>query len=398
MTERISSPVPRQRSRRAAFAWLLQWAVTVAGLLLLSSCKDGYEKVEIETGYKGVARRDPFLAAQRMLEQMGLEAESKPVLGVLPDWQDTLIINTQGVTEVMADELMEWANEGGHLICLLSHADGYYSWQHSLELYEDSAFADDPILRRLGLEMQPLDEGVEFETAIFNLDDERELVIEISSSVGIVADATWGYYDPVYREANQAFQSRFYSRAEGEGRVSVLVNARPWRNRYIGELDNATFLWEVVDLHGYGKVWFVYGADLSFWGLLWDHAWMALISLVGLVLVWLWHAWPRTGPVYSFKPPSKGVMDHIEMSGRFLWKHGCQEELLQPLRQHVANHFHRLYLTELNPNNPEHIARLAEHTGLSQDTLLTTLTARVGKDVNAMTAIVQQLQTMIQRL
>ena len=53
-----------------------RWRWLLLGGCLLGVAGCDYQEVEIEIGYKGEARRNPWLAAERMVAQYGHEVES----------------------------------------------------------------------------------------------------------------------------------------------------------------------------------------------------------------------------------------------------------------------------------------------------------------------------------
>ena len=96
--------------------------LALAMALLLFGCSG--EEIEIETGYRGKARRDPFLAAERLLEENRYHVSTHTWLGDnLPDGA-TLIatapsIGNRGTTE----NVLDWVSGGGHLELLLGGGD-----------------------------------------------------------------------------------------------------------------------------------------------------------------------------------------------------------------------------------------------------------------------------------
>lgn len=366
-------------------------------LLLLScaslcvSCKEQLQETEIEMGYRGEARINPFLAAERLLSALGVTAHSVAQLKALPDIQDTLVINAAVINDALTNRYYDWVQDGGHLVYLVAGGTSFNDWNSDTNLSATTSVADHPLLDRFHLKIEPLSEDRETQSVQLN---GNLMDADIDAEVGIVDDFI---ADAVYRDQGEG-PALFYSFASGFGRLSVLTNANPWRNRYIGELDHAQFLAELVDLQTYGQVWLVYGTHISLWVLLWEYAWMPVISVLCLLAVWLWSVIPRQGPVYAYAAVRPSFMSHIEMSGRFLWKHRCSATLVEPLRKQIRLNFQRLYLSELTLGNPKHMHELSVRSGLPADEIAAALTATIDHDINRMTSVVKNLQTIIKHL
>jgi hypothetical protein len=61
----------------------------------------------------------------------------------------------------------------------------------------------------------------------------------------------------------------FASSRAGDGRISVLTDGRLFRNRWIGENDNAALFNALLEATEYeGRIGFMRGSGLSFWGML----------------------------------------------------------------------------------------------------------------------------------
>ena len=107
----------------------------------------------------------------------------------------------------------------------------------------------------------------------------------------------------------------------GMGSVTLLAHARPFRNHWIGERDHASWLSALVGENGAKEVVFVASTSGSFFGLLWQHGWMALIALAVCVLFWLWQQMPRFGPLMEVELDStRHFASHIGALGEFFWR------------------------------------------------------------------------------
>jgi hypothetical protein len=96
--------------------------IVLLAALSLTACQ--YTEVTREIGYKGKARIDPWLAAERFAERMDWEAHSviswtPPESGDAAWLVPATILSNGSFTRRMDD----WVREGGHLILLVEHAD-----------------------------------------------------------------------------------------------------------------------------------------------------------------------------------------------------------------------------------------------------------------------------------
>jgi hypothetical protein len=107
----------------------------------------------------------------------------------------------------------------------------------------------------------------------------------------------------------------------GMGTVTLLAHARPFRNHWIGEHDHARWLSALVGESGSKEVLVVSASTGSFFGLLWQHGWMAVITLVLCISFWLWQQMPRFGPLADVELDStRHFASHISALGEFFWR------------------------------------------------------------------------------
>ena len=131
--------------------------------MLLTACDGHWEQVEKTKGYQGKARVNPFLAAQRLLEELGHEPERRLNLGILPETDAVIILSGEGgVSEGRARQLTNWVRDGGHLIYCLSGCRAYNDHASGLELglamLENVREQEgDPLLDEFGIELKKWD-------------------------------------------------------------------------------------------------------------------------------------------------------------------------------------------------------------------------------------------------
>src|SRR5690606_18314015 len=104
------------------------------------------------------------------------------------------------------------------------------------------------------------------------------------------------------------------------GRVSVVTDARMFRNRGIDRNDHAAFLLALVHADDReGVVKFFRGSGMSLMQMLRKHLWPFLTGLGVMLLFWLWKSLARFGPLEAAAAPSplRGYDHHLEALGDF---------------------------------------------------------------------------------
>jgi hypothetical protein len=294
----------------------------------------GFEKVEteVDTGYRGAARVNPLLAAERLYTALGSPARSLPgAPGKLPPADHALIVVSpkRSLTAKRTRELLDWVGRGGRLVIAL-----------------DEAPTLDPILAHFGVRAvsAPLPEK-STEASAENENETETETVEVPVHGGTAKIQV--PKAPRLREGSRApsfaagpAAGRFLLRFdEGKGRVTLLSDAGFLTNERIGEGDHARLAWAIVrraDAEETPRgVWIVVREDLpTLSGLLARHAWAAVLSSLVLLGAWLWSAGVRFGPVLPDPPRHRrSLLEHIEASGDFLLRTGRAEDLAQSARQ-----------------------------------------------------------------
>lgn len=334
--------------------------------VVLCGCKGHWEDVEKTLGYHGKARLNPFLAAERLLEELGHEVRNAKTLAKLPAHDTVIFMSGEGGLPVgRAKQLLNWTRSGGHLIYALGGTRPYNdfdtqfgSFIAAMLLEEDK----DPILDQLGVGVQKRIADEEIKELAKDLlhdkkkakDDEKaepaakqdttkkkkkKKADDDESSLESVQDVTWdgqsyelslgGYQNLILKRKLKAGEFSAGSKNEslalhlrhGMGSVTLLAHARPFRNRWIGERDHARWLAALVGENNTKEVLFVAAATGSFLGLLWQHGWMALLALLACLVFWLWQQMPRFGPLAEVElDTTRHFASHIGALGEFFWR------------------------------------------------------------------------------
>ncbi|MFZ2276562.1 MAG: DUF4350 domain-containing protein [Prosthecobacter sp.] len=327
----------------------------LAGVLALCACGDGggghWEEVERVTGYKGKARVNPFLAAERLLNELGHKARAEKSLGKMPPHDAVMFVSGEGgLPEGRAKQLLRWTYSGGHLIYFLDGTRPYNDFETQFGEFISAMLLEeqkDPVMEQLGVGVQKR----------FPMEEVKDL---LKSKAGEQESAKDGEVEKAWKEkANEVsrqevswngrtyqldlggYQSLNLKRRllpgefsagpkddalalhlrHGMGMVTLLAHARPFRNHWLGDHDHARWLSALVGEHGSKEVLFVAASTGSFFGLLWQHGWMAVVTLAICLGFWLWQQMPRFGPLAEVELDStRHFASHIGALGEFFWR------------------------------------------------------------------------------
>lgn len=322
---------------------VIQVLSVLACVLLLCGCKEGgdggrWKEVELITGYKGQARVNPFLAAERLLDALGHNAHAAKSLGKLPPHDAVIFISGEGgLAEGRAKQLLRWSFSGGHLVYFLDGTRPYNDFETQFGAYLSALLREerkDPVLEQLGVGVQrrfPEEElkdmtdgkGTRKDETLLESDQKiswngRSYQVSLGGrqSLNLQRGLLRGEFSAGPSEESLALHLR-----HGTGWVTLLAHARPFRNHWIGQRDNASWLSALVGEHGAKEVLFVSTSTGSFFGLLWQRGWMAVVALAVCLGVWLWQQMPRFGPLAEVElDTTRHFASHIGALGEFFWR------------------------------------------------------------------------------
>lgn len=361
------------------------WILLVL-LVIAVSCGFGYwffthfEKVkkEVEIGFSGEAARNHLLAAQHFFEAYGISINSVEGIARLPEQKTTIILPTErlqlGVDE--SKKYLQWIENGGHLVVAATH--GYY--------HEEAR--QDPLLDLVGIntvatqfdteanEDDPSDEDEDtFNPAAGhgrctdNLVDvdwpglANFLTITMNDRARLRLDKT-DY--PVALKLTDEYGTFLLRLKIGKGYLTVLYSAGFMGNALIAENDNAIFFWHVAQVDEQHPIWLVFNDAMpSLWSWLLRNAWSALLSFGLFLLIWLWYASRRFGPLLPAQATARRrLLEHIEAAGRFLWKRGHAQRLYKAVHHGLMRTVELRHPVWLSLSVDKLRQRLAEISGL----------------------------------
>lgn len=335
----------RSQGTRVAIALSL---VAAAVALFFATCQR--TEVIVPHDYEGEARRNPYLAAERMLTRMGMPAKSFDDVGVLeslPPESATIIIPTerQSLEAHTTNALLNWVDAGGNLVVV--------SWQ----LWDDKKRSGDPILDPIGVHQfmnkdddsdEGTDEKISFVPAADDEDDDsdeppladaefpdRDPALELRFDQRFRLELTDDAEKELIVEAGDDAGSHLVTLRHGKGLITALSDDYFMTQPQIGDYDHAEMMYRLTRLGGHrGPVWFVYGDRFpSPWSWLLRNGWMVAASAGVLLFVWLWSAVRRQGPILPDPPAAqRELMEHVRAAGRLEWRRGAAHALLSAVR------------------------------------------------------------------
>ncbi|MFC6335851.1 DUF4350 domain-containing protein [Pseudomonas sp. CCM 7891] len=316
----------------------LLWVALLFGCLLTAGGLYAWHKAipyqeVVERGPSPEAQANPYLAAEHFLRQQGLVVEHANGLEQLTSLQPLgssllLLGDRSNMTPRQADQLLEWAKAGGHLL-LVAEA----LWD------DDTGKSDDLLLDRVQLR-QTFSEGFDKPAPVGKKQppDLTKLYVDNETPATYFSfDTDFNLIDPQHLaqfSANSAKASHLMQVNFGQGSVTVITDSELWKTRNIGLYDNAWLLWH---LNQGTAVTLLFNSDVdNVFSLLLRYFPQALVALAALTTLALWHAGMRQGPI---RPPAskarRQLQEHLKASADFLLRRSGQNSLLQALQHDI---------------------------------------------------------------
>lgn len=300
---------------------------------------------DVDVGLHGLAKVNPFLAAERLLEARGIPAETAYAMSEEPDWGTTLVVLSEDLDEreVIFDRLEDWVQMGGHLV-VVGVSDG-----------------DDVFMRTLYSELELVDADTR---TVLTQNPEHggtwHLQVESADTLH-----TWG--DPYGEHTDVNGRAHALDFYYGSGTITLIADTSPFTNTHLGDHHHAS--WWLALVQGADQVvLLVRAGNDSLLDVLWRHGWMVFLSAGVLLVVWIAKAAPRFGPpVPDAAPVRRSLMEHVESVGQFHWRQGHIERLVGPTRRAALDRLTRQHPEVARLQGGERVRWVADHTGHSED-------------------------------
>jgi len=315
-------------------------AVLLAALSVYLFFKATPYQTDIDHGPSPEAQANPYLAAEHFLRKQGLtvgHANSLDVLPTLDPRQHSLLLlgDRYNMTPRQIDQVMNWTRAGGRLLfiaeslwdeklgqsndLLLDRVQVHQSLSKDLK-DPPPATGEDPYpnLTKLYLEDEDAPAYATFNTA-FHLEDPNNLA------------QAW---------ANSGKATHMMQLNQGLGSIIVVTDADLWKTPAIDQYDNAWLLWYLT---ADTQVTLLFNTDHdSLLTLLLRYFPQALVALIALIGLGLWHVGVRHGPLNEPAPRARRqLQEHLRASADFILRRSGQDSLLQALQQDILRRVRR---------------------------------------------------------
>ncbi|MCP1520151.1 hypothetical protein J2Y74_004461 [Pseudomonas migulae] len=315
-------------------------AVLLAALSVYLFFKATPYQADIDHGPSPEAQANPYLAAEHFLRKQGLtvgHANSLDVLPTLDPRQHSLLLlgDRYNMTPRQIDQVMNWTRAGGRLLfiaeslwdektgqsndLLLDRVQVHQSLSKDLK-DPPPATGEDPYpnLTKLYLEDEDAPAYATFDTA-FHLEDPNNLA------------QAW---------ANSGKATHMMQLNQGLGSIIVVTDADLWKTPAIDQYDNAWLLWYLT---ADTQVTLLFNTDHdSLLTLLLRYFPQALVALIALIGLGLWHVGVRHGPLIEPAPRARRqLQEHLRASADFILRRSGQDSLLQALQQDILRRVRR---------------------------------------------------------
>lgn len=360
-------------------------------LLLLFATGCEYEEVKRPTGYKGKARLNPWLAVERFCGQLGYEVESLPSWKN-PEWTDAVcfvpaeLLNSRGFIERMD----EWVVEGGHLVILCDYSQA--EWNDWSEYNNPVTRIEEPLEEFLE------ESGIKLITSMVGRPENE--ILSFNQKFGKQVYKIEGGSLTRVKIGDEKPNDIFISKKKGEGRISVVTDARMFRNRGIDQKEHASFLIALINADDReGVVNFIRGSGISLMDMIGRHLWPLLIGLGVMLVFWLWKSMARFGPLEAAAAPSplRGYDHHLEALGDFQWRLDKCTSLLAPLRERIVEMGQHLAMRS-GRRDSDFFEFLSERSGVPRERVVRALSEAAPADSAVLTRTAGDLQLLIQSL
>ena len=354
-------------------------AALIVGYINLRPAADKTEKIFL--GYRGEAQYNPFFAVERFIHQLGIAADSLPGINwakmdLKNHHNDVLIVATarDNWSEQSRNVFFDWVASGGRMII-----DPVVTWDSDLAQW---SMLKDPILEALNVYLdltsgkknnpqKGVDQGQNkalIAVKINNTPVQFQLDNLISYRLGTNQD--------VYNSLQDAYGNLVLQFSHGKGFITVVNDVTIFTNDNLAKKDHAEFLrFLLLDQVKPARVWIIYGQEMpTLLALLWEKAWMVFYTLLVLLVLWLTKKSFGFGPLLPADSLSRRrLMEHIEASGIFLWRHKHSASIIATLRAHIFQVLHHKKPGWAFDDAIKLNQQLADHTQLSPLEIATAL-------------------------
>jgi hypothetical protein len=327
----------------------------IIGALVLLAATWWFTTFERVTGEQWVGlpkttREDPYLLLKRLLEKSGgkLVEADKDLVGEkryaeLPAG-GTVILGTRrdiSMSPAMVKRILDWVDAGGHLVLETEVKD-----------------AQDPLLVASGLtradpKWEDFKKSKSGDRSRAELPGLGKFQLDLSFPRQVISDP----YERAQWQVSDELGIHAAHLTRGQGLITVVTSLNFMKFRGNGDsqwvppaerndsirppnlskYDNAAFALAVLKQNprfATTQIKLITGNDArSLLRWLIEHAWAVISALIALIVLILWRAIPRFGPLVGDPAPAELRLGaHLKASGLFFWRHQTPPEVFARLR------------------------------------------------------------------
>lgn len=385
--------------------------------------------------YSEAQNKNPMLAATRLLEARGHAVRIEPMLSYqllnqLPDGVLLLSPYAKSPDERQARLLLDWVRRGNTLIMTPGWVQNTDDKAKKMQILSEDL--PDPLGKHFGVSMSgrtrvdetcridPLEEKRRAEEK----DDEEDKKAGPAEPVRLVCLNAPGAANTIELRRQSDTLQRFEGKgpeplwgdthelavlvyAEGRGKVAMVASDPGdsyFDNDGLRQFDHGELLLLLAGQSGAkAPVMLVQHNETMGWaGWLWQNCRPVLLGLAAILLLWTWSATRRFGPLLpEAASERRALIEHIEASGRWLWKlPQGRALLLDAVRKRTEKQLLRR-LPELHPlDGSARVRRLARLTKLPEPQISEALLGAPAKraaDFTQQISTLQQLRAHYER-
>ncbi|MDR1936769.1 MAG: DUF4350 domain-containing protein [Candidatus Accumulibacter sp.] len=372
-------------------------AVVAAALATLAALWffGNFERVPVKRheGMQKEARRNPYLALERLFSRLGrtvTRVGNPAALDALGE-DEVLILawrRQRLVTPERAGRLLRWVERGGYLIV------------------EAEPRGKDPLLEAFGVVFAKPSSEEKDPPASYKKCGKPYVEVDLpgdptpyrraDSSRGLAA----GKDSPEWRAGGQGGELMLHY-ARGRGNVTVVEDLDFLDNRNLGDFDHAALGWALAQRYQPGGAvrLAVRLEHPTLWQWLAESAWMALISVAALVALWLWRVVPRFGGTRAAPGAARrDLTQHLLAIGRSVWREGGLGHLRELARREIAQRLAQRHPSLARGLSGERHAALARMSGLDSRRIGEALADERPPSPETFTQAMQTLQRLEHKL
>jgi len=194
--------------------------------------------------------------------------------------------------------------------------------------------------------------------------------------------------------------------ARGKGKVTILTDYDFMGNDRIAKGDHAILLAALLGFTAAAadavpqQVLFVPREDVTgIVKLTWQYAWPVVLALAAWLVLGLWRAGARFGPLIPARTTvRRSLAEHVRASGEFLWRHGENLHLLRATLARTKRHIERVLPAAAFNGTGRHLAAMAARTGIDARHIERALDSRYTPSAEQFPTIIATLELLRKKL